>query len=418
MYDRIRSRFGREHARQYAVANQTAIETVAERAADIDCDFQRRSAYTYVSDENDREDVRREVDVARSVGLSASFVEEVPTVSDAVAGVRFDDQAQFHPRKYLLGVVEELSDDGCDLFEETRVTNVQPGSPCKIETGGGTVTATDVVLASHFPILDPAGYFARMSPKRSYVLAVRTRDPQPDGMFYRSGEPYFSVRPHETEGESLVLVGGQNHKTGQGGSTADRYRALEREARRRFDVEDVVYRWSTLDYRPVDGVPFIGPVAPWRNNVYVATGFGGWGMSGGVAAGRILAEEIAGDGSEWADVFDPGRLPPLSDVKTLAAENANVAKRFAEDWVLKPRGAEASLPPGAARVVRENGIPVGEYRDDDGERHRVSAVCPHLKCVVEWNDAERTWDCPCHGSRFDYDGTVLDGPAIRDLPKE
>ncbi|WP_231184954.1 FAD-dependent oxidoreductase [Haladaptatus sp. DYF46] len=417
-YDRIRSRFGRERARQYAAANEAAIETVAERATTIDCDFRRRPAYTYVSDENDRKDVRREVDAARSVGLPASFVEEVPTVSDAVAGVRFDDQAQFHPRKYLLGVAEEIAAGGCDIFEGTRVTDVRPGSPCEVETEGGTVTATDVVLASHFPILDPAGYFARNYPKRSYVLAVRTRDPKPEGMFYRSGEPYFSVRQHETEGESFLLVGGQNHKTGQGGSTADRYRALEREARRRFDVEEVAYRWSTQDYRSVDGMPFVGRAAPWRKHVYVATGFGGWGMSGGIAAGRVLAEEIAGDGSEWADAFDPGRLPPLSDLPSLAGENANVGKRFVEDWVSKPSKAGASLARGEARVVREDGTPVAEYRDDGGERHRVSAVCPHLKCVVAWNDAEKSWDCPCHGSRFDYDGTLLGGPAVRDLQKE
>ncbi len=418
VYDELQSQFGYEHAKQYADANEAAIDTVAEHAERMDCDFQRRPAYAYVSDENDRNSARREVDAARSVGLPASFVEDVPTVSDGVAAVRFDDQAQFHPRKYLLGLADEVVDDGAAIFEETRVTDVRFGSPCRVETEEGTVFASDVVLASHFPVVDPAGYFARTYPKRSYVLAVRTRDPQPEGMFYRPGDPYFSVRPHEIDGESFVLVGGQNHKTGQGGSTAERYRALEREARRRFDVEEIAYRWSTQDYRSVDDIPLVGPIAPWRENVYVATGFGGWGMTGGVAAGRILAEEIIGEGSPWSNTFDPGRLLPLSNVATLVMENANVGKRFVEDWVRKPRETDRSLRPGDARIVREDGSAVAEYRDETDELHRVSAVCPHMKCIVEWNDGERTWDCPCHGSRFDYDGDVLDGPAVRGLPEK
>ncbi|WP_266074800.1 FAD-dependent oxidoreductase [Haladaptatus caseinilyticus] len=417
VYDELTSKFGREKARQYADANEAAIEIVADRADRIECDLRRVPAYTFVNDENDRNRVRREVNAARNVGLPASFVERIPQIPAAVAAVRFDDQAQFHPRKYLLGLADEVSHDGCDVFEGTTVTGVTPGSPCEVETARGTVLADDVVLATHFPITDPAGYFARMYPKQSYVVAVRTRDPAPDGMFYRTGTPYFSARSHEIDGESVVLVGGQNHKTGQGGSTTERYRAVEREARNHFDVDEVVFRWSTQDYRSVDGVPFIGPIAPWREHVYVATGFGGWGMTTGVVAGRILAEEIAGTGSEWADVFDPGRLPPLSNATSFVEENTNAGKQFVADWTTKPHATTEPLPPGNARIVRENGSAIAEYRDENDELHRVSAVCTHLKCLVKWNDAEETWDCPCHGSRFDCDGSVLDGPAVRDLPK-
>ncbi len=416
-YHDLVARFGRAKAHQYADANQRAIEIVAERADEMDCDFERQPAYTYVTDENDRHRVRREVNAARSVGLPATFVEDVPMASDAVGAVRFDDQAQFHPRKYLLGLADAIPDESCEIFEETKATGIRPGSPCAVETERGTITADDVVVATHFPIIDPAGYFARQFPKRSHVLAIRTADPPPEGMFYRAGDPYFSVRGHETAEESFVLVGGQNHKTGQGGSTAERYRAVEQEARERFDVEEVAYRWSTQDFRSVDDVPFIGPIAPWRDHVFVATGFGGWGMTSGVAAGRILADEIAGSGSEWADVFDPGRLS-LSDAKPLLTENANTGKRFVGDWVRKPHETRDALESGDARVVREDGDAVAEYRDEDGELHRVSAVCTHLKCLVTWNDAEKSWDCPCHGSRFDCDGTVLDGPAVHDLPEK
>ncbi|WP_458206846.1 FAD-dependent oxidoreductase [Haladaptatus sp. NG-SE-30] len=417
VYRELLSRFGHERARQYATANEAAIEIVAERSEKVDCDFSRRPAYTYVTDSGERGRIRREVETARSLGLPASFVESVPLDVDANCAVRFDDQAQFHPRKYLLTLTDEIQGDGCEVFEETRATDLHSGHPCRVETERGTVTADHVVVATHFPFVDPAGYFARQYPKRSYVLAVRTRDPPPEGMYYRSGDPYFSVRSHETNGESFVLCGGQNHKTGQGGSTSDRYRAVEREARRRFDIEEVAYRWSTQDYVSTDRVPFVGPIAPWHSNVFVATGFGGWGMTNGIAAGRIVAEEIAGDGSEWADVFDPERLPPLGTAREFLSENANVGTKFVSDWMRKPYGARESLAPGDARIVRESGNVIAEHRDEDGELHRVSAVCTHMKCLVKWNDAEQTWDCPCHGSRFDYDGGVIDGPANRDLPE-
>ncbi|WP_433625623.1 FAD-dependent oxidoreductase [Halomicrococcus sp. NG-SE-24] len=418
IYDDVRSEFGPDRARQYAQANEAAVEEVASRADDLDCEFRRLPAYTYVDGDDARKKVRREVDAARRLGLPASFVEDVPDPVDADCAVRFDDQGQFHPRKYLLALAEVIPGEGSYVFEETRATDIEAGEPCRVETNRGSVTADDVVVATHFPISDPAGYFARAYPKRSYVLAVRTNDPQPEGMFYRTGDSYFSVRPHETDDEEFVLVGGQNHKTGQGGSTAERYRRLEREARDHFDVESVAYRWSTQDYVSADSVPFVGPIAPWRSHVYVATGFGGWGMTNGTAAGKLLADEIAGTGSEWADAFDPGRLPPLESAGELLKENANAGKRFAGDWATKLRRSEASLAPGDAHVVRDGGDVVAEYRDEDGDRHRVSAVCTHLDCLVEWNDAERTWDCPCHGSRFDVDGGVLDGPANSDLPKK
>ena len=419
VYHDLVSRVGRERARQYATANEAAIETVAERAEQMDCEFCRRPAYTYVTDRDRRSRVRKEVEAARSLGLPAEFVDDVPLSVDADCAVRFDGQAQFHPRKYLLGLADELESGDGHVFEETRATDVSGGEPCRVETERGTVTADDVVVATHFPFQDPAGYFARAYPKRSYVLALRVRDPTPEGMYYRPGDPYVSVRPHETEKESLVLVGSQNHKTGQGGSTAERYRRVERTARDRFDVEAVVYRWSTQDYETPDDVPFVGPIAPWRSHVYVATGYGGWGMSNGVATGAVLADEIAGTGSEWADVYDPGRLPPLESAGTLVEENADAGTEFVAGWASGSLGGDDEwLAPGEARVVRDGRDLVAEYRDEDGDRHRRSAVCPHLGCVVNWNDAERTWDCPCHGSRFQFDGSVVDGPANRDLSEK
>jgi glycine/D-amino acid oxidase-like deaminating enzyme/nitrite reductase/ring-hydroxylating ferredoxin subunit len=419
IYREIVSNYDAETARKYAAANEAAIEDVAARVEerDIDCDFRRRSAYTYVADREKRQNVREEVSAARKAGIDAAFVEDPPLPYDVECAIRFDDQAQFHPRKYLLDLVESIPGDDGDVYERTRATDVEPGSPCQVETNRGTVVADDVVLATHFPFLDRGLYFARQFPKRSYVLATRLAEAPPDGTFYRVGDTYFSVRTQPGPDGEYTFVGGQNHKTGQGGSTAERYRKLARQAREHFDVESIDYRWSTQDYETSDRIPFVGKLGPTTDGVYVATGFGGWGMTGGTAAGMMLADLITGESNPWADAFDPMRFDARAGGKKLLTENADVAKEFLGDWATKPLTSVVTLSPGDATVTREGGSVVGTYRDDDGKEYKVSAVCPHMGCLLEWNDGEKSWDCPCHGSRFTYEGEVLDGPANADLSR-
>ncbi|AHG00460.1 FAD-dependent oxidoreductase [Halostagnicola larsenii XH-48] len=439
IYDHLRREFGRGAARQYATVNERAIDIVEDRidGLEIDCGFERRPSYLY-GDEPDA--IEREADAAAMAGLEATEVRSVPPFERASAALRFDDQAWFHPRRYLLALAEEIHesdvesthDDGDDadesagsngetgVYERTRVTGVEPGSPCRLRTErGATVTAGRVVLATGYPILDRAGYFTRMHPKRSYVLGLRIRGEPPAAMYYRPGEPYRSVRTHhDREGDGpLVLVGGENHKTGQGGSTADRYRRLERWARERFAVESIDYRWSTQDYVTADRVPFVGRAGVAAENVFVATGFRGWGMTNGVAAGRLLAKLVDSERPPEADLFDPLRFTPKPSAADAITENADAASQFATDWLRTLFGPSLeSIARGEGRVVRDGPKPTAIARDADGDLHAVSAVCPHTYCVVDWNDAECSWDCPCHGSRFDPDGTLLEGPATDDLP--
>ena len=420
-YADLVSEFGTERARQYAEANQAAVEAVAERAEsfDADCGFRRAKAYVYTEDPDETGAYRREAEAAARLGLPADYTESVPGIDDAAAAVRFRDQAQFHPRSYLLALAEQFTDAGGRIFEETRAVDVDSGERPRVRTERGTVAADAVVAATHFPLVDVGGFFARMYPKRSYVLALRARDPPREAMLYREGTPYFSVRTHETPDGTLTLVGGQNHKTGHGGSTKERYRAVERAARRHFDVESVEYRWSTQDYVSVDGVPYVGRLGPFERNVYVATGFGGWGMSNGTAAGMMLSDVILDRDNDCIDAFDPLRATVRASARTFAAENANVARRFAGGWADGLASGELrGLDRDEATVRRQGSDVLGAYRDEDGALHVVDAVCPHMGCLVQWNDGERSWDCPCHGSRFDVDGGVLDGPATADLRSE
>ncbi|QSW99028.1 FAD-dependent oxidoreductase [Haloterrigena alkaliphila] len=437
IYDTLVSQFGPEKAKQYADANEAAIDAVEERIEehDIDCDFRRTPAYTYAASSADVKRVSEEVETAQRLGLPAEYVAETPLPFETEGAVRFDEQAEFHPRKYLLAVAEAIHGDGCHVFEETQAVDLEPGDPCRVETERGAVVADDVVVATHFPFFDRAGYFSRMHPHRAYLLAVRVEEEPPAGMYYSTASPPATIRTYaaesdrsdreddDTAADELVLVGGQSHKPSVSGPpTSERYRRCERFARDHFSVESIEYRWSTMDYSPVDKVPFVGQIDPLSEHVYVGTGFNGWGMSGGTAAGMILADLIVEGSSPWADVFDPQRLPPKSSAKSFLEENAVVGGSFVGDRIkslLSSLGADggADLPSsGEGKIVRRTGRPMGVYRDEEGSVHAVSAVCPHMGCLVRWNDAERTWDCPCHGSRFTHDGDVLSGPALEGLP--
>jgi len=415
-YDHLLEQFGEDRARQYAEANQWAIDHVESTAAghDIDCEFERRPAYTYAP--GDRERIEDEVAAAQRLDLPASLEESTDLPFETGAAVRFESQAQFHPREYLLGLAETLADGDGRVFEHTTATDVEDGSPCTVSTDGGTITAGAVVVATHYPVADEARYYQRLSPKRSYVLAVRLDEDVPDGMYYSSGEPYFSVRPSPAGNAGMALVGGQNHRTGHGGSAGSRYAALERAASNRLDVDEVVYRWATQDYVSVDGVPFVGPIGPGSENVYVATGFGGWGMTNGVVAGRLISELVVDGESPWAEVYHPIRFDEAASRGAFCGHNVHDVSHYLEDYGEQPRDGDVqSVEDGEGAVLRIDGDPVAVSRDEDGEVHAVSAVCSHMGCLVHWNDDDGSWDCPCHGSRFDRDGGVLNTPATSGL---
>ncbi|SFG73663.1 Glycine/D-amino acid oxidase [Halopelagius inordinatus] len=418
IYDHLRSEFGDTLARQYADANQDAIETVRDRVEryDIDCDFDRTPAYTYTESAEKRSDIADEVEAARALDIPAEFVEETPLPFDVEAAIRVDDQARFHPRKYLLALAEAVEDAGNDVFERTKATDVESGDGNRVVTERGTLTADAVVVATHFPLLDHRLFFSRLYPHRSYVVTIRTDDAPSEGMYYRAEEPGRSLRTKVAGEDDLLIVGGEGHKTGQG-DEKERYRRLERYAGEQFEVESMPYRWSTQDFSTPDKVPFVGRLGPTTDGIYVGTGYGGWGMTNGTAAGELLADLALGRSNPYESVFDPTRLSKSSAGKALK-ENTEVAKEFVGGWAKSLFGSDTVTPPaGESRIVRHDGKPYGLYRDEDGELHAVSAVCTHMDCIVDWNDAEKSWDCPCHGSRFGVDGSVIDGPAVEDLPR-
>ena len=417
-YSKLEGRLGAEKARLYGAANERGIERVFEIAGElgIDCDLRRKPNLVYTESDGERGQIEDEVEAARRAALPARLVEETDLPFPIAAAVQFERQAEFHPVRYLDGLAAGLEAEGVRICEGTRAVSVSAGSPCRVRTEAGrTVTAASVVVATHLPFLDRGAFFARCHPERSYVVAAPYDGTAATGGMYLSTEsPAHSIRAHELEGRAWLLVGGESHKTGHG-DAAERYRRLEEWARERFGMEPVL-RWATQDQMPVDGVPFIGPVDPLSANVYVATGFRKWGLAMGAAAGELLAALADGREHPWAELFDTSRLRPRASVASFVKESLDVALRFFGDRVTK-RGGGSWIERGEGRVV---GAGLGQravYRDGDGTLHALSARCTHLGCIVSWNSAERTWDCPCHGSRFGARGEVIMGPAVRPLER-
>ena len=314
------------------------------------------------------------------------------------------------------GVVDWCRAHDLPVYAHTRATGIDQGSPCQVTTESATVRAEQVVIATHTPFPDRGLYFARMHPERSYSIAAALdgRD-APNGMFISVASPKRSIRAHPGRDGELLLVGGEGHKVGQGGDTRQRYGRLEAFTRERFGASDVRYAWSTQDNIPIDGLPYVGRLWPFSDRIYTATGYKKWGLAQAAHAAELL--RVLKRPNPWSEVYTPSRLGPPSSLKELVSENANVAWRFVGDRVRRRGSAVAELRPGEGWVVSEGARQVAVASGQQGTTHAVSARCTHMGCIVGWNPAERSWDCPCHGSRFAVDGEVPQGPAVRPLAR-
>jgi len=427
VYHRLAASLGEQAARLYATSQQDAIGHVRAVATElgIDCDLEQRPAYTYVTQESGVDEIRAEAKAAQDAGLPAEFVTETSLPVPIAGAVRVDGQAQFHPRKYLLGVAADFVRRGGQVFERTRVMGLDEGKPCRLTTEAGhVVSARDVVVATHFPVFDRALLFTRLIPHRELVVAgVIAERNDPQGLFITREENTRSVRTAPLgDSRRLLIVTGEHFTPGSPDVTGRLHRLMAW-TRRMFDVESIGYHWAAQDNQSTDGVPFVGPLHLGADHTWVAAGFGGWGMSNGVMASRLLTALIAGtQPPPWAEFYTPKRVHPLVEAPAFVKAGAQVAKHFVTDRFRTSHvDSLADIAYGQGAVVRVGGRRCAVYRDGDGKLHAVSATCTHLGCTVGFNDAEKTWDCPCHGSRFGVDGAVLHGPAThplesRDLP--
>ncbi len=418
LYGSLISQYGERDAQLCAASNMEAINRIESliKEHSIDCDFARLPEYFYAANAEDVDKLKVELDCCKRVGLPASYVDKAPLPFDNYGAVKCDDQAEFHPRKYLLALANTIPGNGSFIFENTRATEIKEGMPCRVKTQKGNIIAKDVVVATHFPITNRGLLFARMDIFRSYMLGIRAEEPLEKAMFYSTEQPCHYIRSQPDQGSQLIMIGGEDHKVGQVTDTRERYKTLEKYVGSRFKVKSIDYSWSTQDNYSFGLLPFIGKITRDSMHVYVATGFRGNGMTYGTLSGMIISDMILGKVSPYRDLYDPEHFK-LSISADQIQKNIDVGKTFIENRLFSAEDFY-NITNGKAGVTEIGGEKEAIYRDDEGKLHSVSPICTHMGCFVRWNNAELSWDCPCHASRYTYEGKVIHSPTVMDLKKE
>jgi glycine/D-amino acid oxidase-like deaminating enzyme/nitrite reductase/ring-hydroxylating ferredoxin subunit len=416
---------GADGARICAESHAVAIDTIERmtQVERIDCDFERIDGYLFGGGEDATASLTEELEAARRAGVEGVVMLPRPPLETMDAGdcLRFPRQGQFHPLKYLRALAQAIVRDGGRLHTGTLVADVEEGQPARVITDGGpVVTADDVVVATNSPFINRFAIHTKQAPYRTYAVAAQVpRGAVPRGLYWDTLDPYHYVRlaPSAEEGEELLIVGGEDRKPGDDADHEGRFEELEGWARERFPtVGNVVFRWSGQVMEPVDGVAFIGRNPGGHENIYVATGDSGMGMTHGTIAGLLITDLIMGRTNPWARLYDPSRVT-LGAVGKFLREGAGVVGRMAEWFRAGDVETVDDIGPGSGGILRRGMTKVAVYRDPEGRLHEFSAACTHLGCVVAWNPIAASWDCPCHGSRFDPYGRVLAGPAVAELKR-
>lgn len=411
--------FGKDKARTAWEAGASAIDRIEQLIVKrgILCDFQRLPAFLYTESATGAAALEDELAACKEAGVPASLAREgLPGPQPMMAALRFDGQAQMHPREYLVPLARALVRNGGHVFEETRALQVVEDPSPRVITEHGVIHARDVIVATNAPMNNVVALQTKIAHYRTYAIGARITGPAPKGLFWDDLDPYHYVRTHRIGGADLLIVGGEDHRTGQEHDTNERYRALMAWASERFPIGEVEYRWSGQIVEPVDGLPYIGHNS-FSEHVWEATGYSGNGMTFGTVAGHVLSELVQGRPNPWGDLFEATRITPVASAVEYIKENASTFYHLVKDRLaIDPTGIH-KLPRGEGGIFNVRMRRIAAYRDHKGELHTLSPVCSHLKCIVDFNKAEKTWDCPCHGSRYDIDGQVLNGPATHALEK-
>jgi glycine/D-amino acid oxidase-like deaminating enzyme/nitrite reductase/ring-hydroxylating ferredoxin subunit len=409
---------GEEGARLAADSHTAAIAQIESivHHENIACDFTRLHGYLFLAPGDTPATLERERIAALRAGvLNVRLLPQAPlSAFDTGPCLQFPRQAQFHPLAYLSALGRLIGERGGRIFTGTHVAEVKGGERCRVTTdGGATVTAGAAVVATNTPINDRLVIHTKQAPYRTYAIALRVpAGAVPLALYWDTADPYHYVRLQRiADGEELLIVGGEDHKTGQAQDTEARFGRLEAWARERFPVGgEVAFKWSGQVMEPTDGLAYIGANPVHSQNVYVVTGDSGHGMTHGTLAGMLLRDLILGRENPWASLYDPARKATHS-IGEYARENLNVVKQYADFVTRGEVHSAAEIAPGSGALMRHGMTKLAVYRDPEGAVHAYSAVCPHAGCIVRWNATEKSWDCPCHGSRFDPHGHVVNGPA-------
>jgi glycine/D-amino acid oxidase-like deaminating enzyme/nitrite reductase/ring-hydroxylating ferredoxin subunit len=421
IYDELIRNFGRDDAFLYYSANRDGMDFIRRTISElgIECDYAEEEAYLYTTEQDNIRAVQMEFEAYQKLGIPSRLDDDVALPVEGRSAAVMTGQARFHPVSYLARLLEEFVRMGGQVYEQTTVETVEEGEPnVVVMNDGPRVTCLDAVSCSHFPVFETGLYFTRLHAESSYAMVVRAPGELPHGMYLSVDEPKRSLRTITRGGERLLLVGGETHSTGHSGKdtcTSGHYEALADFARDTFGATDILYRWSAHDLVTPDKLPYIGRATSKYPQSYVATGFRKWGMTNGTAAALLIRDLIMGIDNPYAKLFDPTRFHKAPGVKSFLAHNTDTAIQYVKGklpWLTKK--AE-ELGPDEGALIRHEGKKAAAYRDPEGRLRIMDSTCTHMGCDVEWNADDRTWDCPCHGSRFDCQGKVKAGPAVEPL---
>ena len=425
IYNELINTFGEKKARLYYEANRDGLNLIKDisESLSIECDFETRDASVFSTSSKGKKQIEKESQAYQKLLIDGTLtngqVDELPF--ETTAALTMPKQAQFHPVKFLAPLLKEIEKLGGEIYENTRAVKVCKGKMRVHLENGSSLDCEKVVVATHYPFNDFNGlYFSKLSIERSYLLAAKVNNPVPQGMYISAESPSRSLRSARSEsGEEYLLIGGDGHQSGKSHThTNVHYRNLENFGKAWFDLQNAPYHWSAQDLTTLDKVPYIGQMTRSSENIFVATGFNKWGMAMGATAGQLFTDMILNRDNQYSDLFDPTRNKLKGkDLQQFTKKNVAVGKDFVVKHAKRPDKAAENLAIDEGGLVTVNGKKVGGYRDSDGQLHLVKTNCTHMGCGLDWNDAERSWDCSCHGSRFSYKGDVLDGPAVKPLEK-
>jgi glycine/D-amino acid oxidase-like deaminating enzyme/nitrite reductase/ring-hydroxylating ferredoxin subunit len=420
-YYKIKNDFNETTAQNVAHLTQNAIKLIEEniRRHGIECGFERKTAYLFSQDKKQSEELEKIIEGTKEVDIEAEFTSSLPIPIPFEKVARIEDQAQFHPTQYLYGIAQAFQLGGGNIIQNCLVTDIviEKGQTLVV-TSKGKIRTSYAVYATHIPPGINVLHF-RCAPYRSYVLALKLKnDNYPHALIYDLQDPYHYYRTQEVNGQKYLIVGGEDHKTGHESNTEHCFLRLESHVRNYFDVESVAFRWSSQYFESADGLPYVGHLPFNPKNIFVATGFGGNGMIYGTASALVLTDIIGNGSTKYQDLFNPGRIKPVAGFSNFIKEAADVTSVFiGKKFDAEKIESAAGIAKGEARVVQYEGASIALYKDEKGKLHAVNPTCPHIKCNVGWNNSEKSWDCPCHGSRFSYTGELLSAPARKNLER-
>jgi glycine/D-amino acid oxidase-like deaminating enzyme/nitrite reductase/ring-hydroxylating ferredoxin subunit len=426
-YAEIEKNFGEESAKIVLSAAMEAIN-IAEsnvRKYNIDCEFGERTGYLFSTDEKQTKKLDEAFIASKKAGCDVEYANTIPVPVDFQKALAFKRQAQIHPTKYLYGLASAFENAGGIILQQCRVMDVKKSKHklLQVATSSGNLNAANVVYATHIPPGINLLHF-RCAPYRSYAMALSLKSDYPPDLAYDLYDPYHYYRTQEINGKKYLIAGGEDHRTAEKKDTEECFRQLERYLREYFEIDEVVYNWSSQYFESTDGLPYIGHLPGNPDNVFVATGYGGNGITFSQIAARILTDLILEGKSKYQDVFDPMRIKPVAGFDKFIENAADVTANYLEKLLPLEKLNPAELKNGEAKLIKyvprtpsEGNETIAVYKDENGQMHAVNPACTHIDCTVAWNTSEKVWECPCHGSRFSEDGQMFTAPARKDLQR-